>query len=171
MFWEQFWPQLIATLIGLIFGIPIALWVSRYQERRTEKERKEKILSMLRAELMWNVREISIRVNDEDKLKTESGIIVSMLKDHMWRAFSDGGELQWIKNLGMLGYLSESYYFIGAIKYLADKYYDSVQFSSEDASPRLSKDVYNTLWEAMSVGIAPMDKSIELINSEIGKLE
>jgi hypothetical protein len=171
MFWEQFWPQLIATIIGIAIGIPVALGINRYQERKTEKERKKKILSMLRNELMWNVSEINIRVKDEDKLKTESGIIASMLKDHMWKAFSDGGELQWIKNLVILGYLSESYYFIGGIKYLADKYYDSVQFSSKDASPRLSRDVYDTLWEAMSVGTNPMYESIDLINREIGKIE
>jgi hypothetical protein len=41
--------------------------------------------------------------------------MAAYLKDEMWRAFSDGGELSWLRNLDMLGSLSDSYFNVRAI--------------------------------------------------------
>ena len=74
MFWEQFWPELITTVIGVFLSIPATLcatflgaglgvlgawWLSNYIERRTETERKSKILKLLEEEISINITILS----------------------------------------------------------------------------------------------------------------
>jgi hypothetical protein len=43
-FWQAFVSNAAATLVDVAMGIPIALWISSYQEKTSEKKRKNKIL-------------------------------------------------------------------------------------------------------------------------------
>lgn len=170
VFWQSFLSNLGATIIGVAIGIPVALWISRIQERNSENEKKTKILSMLRSELYHNLHRIDYKEKDKEKLKRESGVINALLKDNMWRAFSDGGELQWVKNLEVLSSLSEAYYFIGAIKYLSNKYYDSIQFATEESSRFRINEILSTLEEALDAAFDPISYAIDLIDREIGPI-
>ena len=53
-FWQDFVSNALATFFGAIVGIPIAIWLSKHQEKIAEKERKRKILNLLRGELFEN---------------------------------------------------------------------------------------------------------------------
>lgn len=47
------------------------------------------------------------------------------LRDEVWEAFSDGGELAWIRDAALLATLADVYGKIKRIKYLTDKYVDA----------------------------------------------
>jgi hypothetical protein len=48
--------------------------------------------------------------------------LVVSISDESWRAFADGGELQWLKEPNLLTKLSRPYAQIKTVKYIADKY-------------------------------------------------
>ena len=97
-FWQNFVSNTLATIVGaVILGIPIALWLNKHQEKSSEKERKKKILSLLREELLINLTQLSGWEKNDNK-RIEVNIIGPFLRNESWKAFSDGGELQWIKN-------------------------------------------------------------------------
>ena len=114
MFWEQFWPQLIATVVGLIIGIPVGLWVSGYQNKREERERKNKILLGLKDELIFNIHVLKRTLDSLPKSTSfeDENLIFYSAKSETWKTFSDGGELEWIKDISILGDLSKAYYVI-----------------------------------------------------------
>ena len=124
-FAQDYFSNLLATYTGVIIGIPVALWLSNYQERRIEKEMKKKILLALYEELMEDVGYLSKWKNDNIELRIKRTINLSaLLKDDLWRAFSDGGELKWINDPNLLLDFSAGYSKIVSVKYLADKYYE-----------------------------------------------
>jgi hypothetical protein len=110
-FWQSFVSNLGATIIGVGLGIPVALLINRWIERRTEKERKKKILTLLRDELSYNEIEFD-RMQNIDILNRESGVLSSILRNELWKAYSDGGELEWIKNVDLLAKIADTYYSI-----------------------------------------------------------
>jgi hypothetical protein len=88
-FREQFWPQVIATIIGIAIGIPVAVWISRFQERSTEQERRTRIIISLRDEIEVNLDSLDRGKWDEDDYT--KGTLSARLKTETWDAFSDGG--------------------------------------------------------------------------------
>jgi hypothetical protein len=106
----------------VIVGIPIALWTSNYQERIAEKERKAKILGLLREELCVNLTQLSGLQKSQTK-HYELFIINGFLKDESWKSFSDGGELQWIKDPVLLNQLSWAYSTVKTVTYISEKYF------------------------------------------------
>jgi hypothetical protein len=128
----------------------------------------KKILSLLRDELLYTNSQIESRAKNREKLILEAGILNALLKDNIWRTFSDGGELQWIKNPEVLSSLSEAYYFVGAIKYLSDKYYDSVQFATEQSSSLRVNEILSTLEEAIMFSGDHIGEALQAIDKEIG---
>ncbi len=137
-FWESFLSNALATFLGAIVGVPIALWLSGYQNRRTEKEKRKKILSLLKTELEYDQGHVSDWLTAQSP-RAQTGILAGLLKDELWRAFSDGGELQWIKDISILDELSSAYDLVRAIRYLAEKHFDSVQFLTRGNSPSLGE--------------------------------
>jgi len=103
-FWQNFASNGLATLLGVAIGIPIALWINNLLEKQTEVKHKKKILSVLKVELTENDQILTRWVESgKDKL----GVIVVnvRLKDELWSTFSDGGELEWIKDTQLLVHL------------------------------------------------------------------
>ena len=123
-FWQSFVSNLLATIIGVGLGIPTGLFLNRVIEKRTEKERKEKILKALRGEINQNWILVKIFL-DEHKSSDEYFNLSIDLRDEIWRSFSDGGELKWIKNSDLLALLADMYFVTRAIKNSADKYFES----------------------------------------------
>jgi hypothetical protein len=58
-FWQSFVSNTFATFIGAGLGVLGALWLSGYQEKSSEKERKKKILRLLFHELLVNTSYLS----------------------------------------------------------------------------------------------------------------
>lgn len=110
MFWDQFWPQLIATLIGVAMGIPAALWISRFREEQSRKDSVQKILVLLRDELLFNKNQLEDWKNANAPDYRKSTGTYAVTKDELWKAFSDGGELEWIKDIELLAILADTYF-------------------------------------------------------------
>lgn len=144
-FWQNFGSNLLATLIGVVIGIPIALLINRWGESIAEREKKGKILRLLSTELNENRRvvfEWKEAGSDDESMTT----IGALMGDEVWNAFSDGGELQWIKDPLLLGDLAFTYAEIRRLKYLSDKY---LALISLDRDTELSRDIANQLWLAL----------------------
>ena len=140
-FWEQFWPQISATAVGVLIGFPItifatflgaglalvgALWINRKQEnkqqqkeKQEEKRRKDKILVSLKDELEDNLKGLK----GWDESDYEKGTLSARLKTESWKAFSEGGELQWVEDPNILFFLSEAYAAIKAVQNISEKYF------------------------------------------------
>lgn len=121
-FFQDFSANWLATFLGVIVGIPVVLWTTNYQEKTAEKERRAKILRLLREELLVDLTQLSgwqkSKIRDIEVL-TLSG----MLKVESWKAFSDGGELEWIKDPDLLSKLSWAYSSIQIVIYVSEKYF------------------------------------------------
>ena len=124
-FWEGFLSNLLATVIGLIIGIPVAIYISNYQEKASEKERKEKIIELLREELFVNLNHLISYAKNTDK-DAILLVLSGFLKDESWRAFSEGGELEWIKDPKLLSDISWAYSSIQTVKYILEKHYSLI---------------------------------------------
>jgi hypothetical protein len=159
-FWDSFLSNLLATSVGLIVGIPIAITLSKYQEREVEKERKAKILKLLRTELFVNLTQLS-SWKESGSDDTELIIMGGFLKNDAWKAFSDGGELEWIKDPELLGDLSWAYSTIQSVKYVLEKHY-SLEYIVKTRGDKAHKVSY-----ARKMIKSGVDESIRVINEAI----
>ena len=142
-----------ATMTGVIVGIPIALWLSRRQQKEQEKKeqeaqereasaRKARILALLKEELEYNRDQLLAGEVENDRAVLVDGerqVLVHGLKDELWNAFSDGGELQWIRDLQLIYAISSAYHHIRRATYL-EKIYLDVLRGSVVKIPRMSSD-------------------------------
>ena len=163
-FWQGFLGNVLATLIGVIVGIPVAFWLNRKEEEITEKEKKGKIIRMLSTELNHNLRVLT----DWQELKTnrwETSMRGAMMTDEVWNAFSDGGELQWIKDVELLGTLAETYGQIKRIKYLYESYLN-VSSLKNIAQPVIQRDLWSAIDEAQGL----IEEVREMIIKEVPNL-
>lgn len=137
-FQEGAMGNLFATILGVVVGIPIALEISRRQQdaqqRASEVERQEeamkrkrKVLTLLRSELEQNRGDIQAK-----RKPMESGgkreVHTNSLRDEMWAAFSDGGELQHVNNPAVLAAISNAYYEIRTSIHLERSFMNAVHF-------------------------------------------
>lgn len=163
-FWRNFLSNALATFVGVIIGIPVALWINRIQQKLSEKTeaerleadadtRKRKILQLIKDELM-NDRDLLTRIRedknthiDDEVINTEDLLVdkiktvddVYQLRTELWKAFSDGGEIQWIRNLDLLQSIAVTYERIGMIIYS----YETLQYQHSSSSDVLE---YGRTW-------------------------
>ena len=147
-FWFDFLSNTMATIIGLVVGIPVAIFLSEYQERESELERKSKILRLIEQELLVNQVQLSGWKKSGDMQK-EALTLQAMLKTELWRAFSDGGELEWIKNPILLDSISEAYFSIKSIQTLSERYFELRMLSNATAIHWVELDLFSTLEKAI----------------------
>jgi hypothetical protein len=81
-------------------------------------ERKTKILKLVKGELEDNLQKLRERGNGE----VRQLVFVKRFKNELWKAFPDGGELRWIRDLQLLDALATAYHFIAGLVFLEDKY-------------------------------------------------
>ena len=181
-FWEQFWPQISATAVGVLIGFPItifatflgaglalvgALWINRKQERKQqqkekqeEKRRKDKILVSLKDELEDNLKGLK----GWDESDYEKGTLSARLKTESWKAFSEGGELQWVKDPNLLFFLSEAYAAIKAIRDISEKYFQLTIIQSQFVHHWQLEKVYKDINKKVSY-------ARQVLNGVLGYLE
>jgi hypothetical protein len=145
-FWQGFVGNLLATILGVAAGIPIAFWINRRVESETEKEKREKILYNLLLELEEN-HQIITRWQESKDVGPSKEMYGALLSDEVWNTFSDGGELQWIKDKSLVGWLAWTYSDIKRTKYLYDSYlhWQSLTGQPEDI---LNQDLWKTITRA-----------------------
>jgi len=147
-FLKDFASNALATFLGAILGIPIALWINKHQEKSSEKERKQKILSLLFEELIINLTQLSGWHKNKRK-KVETTMMGPFLRDESWRAFSDGGELEWIKDPKLISELANAYSYIRTLQQLTERYTNLI-FMSEGNKNTIA---LNELWQTIEKGI------------------
>ena len=157
-FVQDFTSNFLSTILGVIVGIPIALWTADYQERAAEQLRKAKILSLLREELLVNLTQLSgWQKENDDRRQREMFVLGGFLRDESWRSFSDGGELQWLRDPTLLSELSWAYGSIKTVSYLLEKY---------DSAGHLERGLYTAktlsyINDMLEKGVAEACESIE----------
>ena len=119
-FMQDFTSNWLATFMGVVIGVPLAMWANTHQEKVIESERKKKILTLLYTELKFNLAELRAWYSDQGQIISTSGYFLAFLKDELWNAFSDGGEIQWIKDLSLLDRLSNAYFRVNTIRRITE---------------------------------------------------
>lgn len=117
-FLTNFLSDFLATLAGVAVGIPVALWYDRRREQSTRKPQLYKMLVLLGHELAYNYKLISAWRDTGTQDYWDSKIIAERLKDESWKAFSEGGEIEWIKDVVLLGIISDAYYEVRSFREL-----------------------------------------------------
>jgi hypothetical protein len=163
-FWQSFVSNAFATFIGAGLGVLGALWLSKHLEESSEKERKKKILDLLFNELLINLSRLSGFQKSHTKHK-EALILSALLRNESWMAFSDGGELEWIKDPKLLDDLSDAYYAIRSVMNLSDKY---CQVSMLDTNP-MSSWTSSNLSSTIEYGVQFAIERLDIAFNEIKK--
>lgn len=123
--WQDFLPNFLATMLGAIIGIPIAIGISNQQETKREQAQKEKIIPILKEELFVNLGHLSSwQKSNSQKLETVYSSI--FLEDSAWSAFSDSGELEFIKDVEVLKKISHAYNTVRTVKELSERYMELI---------------------------------------------
>ena len=167
-FWFDFLSNTLATITGIIVGIPVAIFLSEYQERESELERKYKILRLVEKELSANHDKLGNWKDSGDKQK-DGLTLHAVLKTESWRAFSDGGELQWIKSPDLLGIISEAYYSIRSAQTLSERYFEVRMMSTTSALNWAEATSFSKLEEAVLIAEKTLKTTIKTINEELIK--
>lgn len=164
-FWQDFISNSLATLLGIVAGIPIALLINSFLEQSSEREHKRKILNLLYGELEYNQHILSSWITTGAQ-KEDVEILVLELKHEVWSAFSDGGEIQWIKDPILLGKLAGVFSDIKALRNWAEW-----NMISHDYSQSVSQQVKDRLWKHMNekckVCATSIDETLGVLKSTI----
>lgn len=129
-YWDGAIGNLAATLIGVIVGIPIGLQIDHW--RQGQEDRKQRLERKARA------REVAILVKDEllENLQRLEEIVshtegyhryTSVVRDDIWRAMSDSGEIRWLDDSKVLGEMAIAYFFLGIVHRLNDDAYKTAR--------------------------------------------
>jgi len=178
-FQEGTMGNLFATILGVVVGIPIALEISRRQqdslsaaaqsERQAEEmKRKRKVLSLLRTELENNRDNILAK-----RQPIESGgmreVHTISLKDEIWSAFSDGGELQHVNNPNVLAVIAEAYYLVRSTIHLERSFMNALHFPGiRIAQEKYPQDYFlEYLTSSDPQVLKAISQAIEIIDEEL----
>jgi hypothetical protein len=175
-FLENFMGNWAATMIGAVIGIPIALWLSRRQQREQEKReletqqqeavaRKAKILNLIRSELQYNRDQLM-----ESKTETNHVVFINGLKDELWSAFSDGGELEWIRDLQLLYDISFAYHYVRRLIYLEKMYLEIEYYPGTRSLYGVKEELVKQLVQIDPDALKCINHALEAIERNIGPL-
>lgn len=131
--------NLFATILGVLVGLPIALEVSRRQQSATQAAaalersadlavRRRKVLTLLREELQKNILGVMERMAPIAQ-GAKRAVFTHSLRNQLWLAFADGGELQYVDDPGLLATLAEAYHEVAYCILLEQKYFDATHYS------------------------------------------
>jgi hypothetical protein len=167
-----------ATMVGALAGILTAIEINNSLENKEkqnkeveETQRKEKILSLIKEELTFNLDELLLRRPNQQEQKIRTAKLPG-LKDELWNAFSDGGEIQWINDPQLLDAITKAYYYIRSVIFLEEKYFDVLHFPGirvNQASPPESR-ILGYLTENDSDDIEHIKKAIFEIGNVLQEL-
>ena len=171
-FWQSFVSNLCATIIGVGLGIPVALFINGLIEKKTRRERKNKILQVLLDETKENSVCLELWGGPQDFSKIRSvrnGILnlcVSLYTES-WDAFSNGGELGWINDPFLLNTLATSYNKVSGIKFLANRYFDLAYSGNKEIDQETLEFIGIKLSERVNGALKHLSATEELLKSFI----
>jgi hypothetical protein len=173
----------LATIAGVVAGIPIAIWLARQQQSEQEQaevksreqekqQRQRKILSLIVSELEVNQKILNKRV---EVMRQRRGIInVPGVKNDLWAAFSDGGEIEWLDDIELLAVLSEAYYHIRWITNLEmlhfdPHFFDQIVRSGQQGVEHTIRgiDTVENMERLIPVALDSVDKALNYANNWI----
>ncbi len=129
----------------------------------SEKERKKKILRLIYNELLGNVVQLSGFQKSQVKYR-EALTLSALLRNESWRAFSDGGELEWIKDPELLDDLSEAYFSIRSVMSLSDKYFQVSMHETTSMSFWTGSNLASTIEQGVQFALESLDLAFKQIN-------
>ncbi len=104
---------------------------------------------------------------DKSKNKLgESLLLFATLKNEAWKAFSDGGELEWIKNPELLDHIAEAYYSIRSVMQLSEKGFDLLMFGTDKVSVITKQGFIKTLQHGIAHSQEMTAKALDEISKE-----
>ena len=128
--WQAFFPNFLSTMLGAIIGIPIAFWINRQVQSSEEHIQRNRIIPALREELFVNFGHLS-SWQKSGMQKLETVYLGVFLEDSAWKAFSNSGQLSFIKDAEMLEKISHAYEGIRILRELSERYIDLVQLPDQ----------------------------------------
>ena len=140
--------------------------MNKYQEKSSEKEQKKKILRLLFNEMLTNVTLLSGFQKSKTKYK-EALTLSALLRNESWKAFSDGGELEWIKDPKLLDDLSEAYFAIRSVMNLSDKYCQVSMQETNEVSFWTSSNLASTIEHGVQYALETLDLALQQINKHL----
>jgi len=149
--------------MGAGLGVFGALWLTNHLEKRTEKERKKKILRLLKHELLMNFGAFADWNRKEGKLLIKCTHLSVFLKSEYWKAFSDGGELQWLKDPILLSEIAEAYNFVRMMLVLSDRYFQLLQVHQYDDDSLAILNVTGYLLDGVQNAMFEIQKALNAI--------
>jgi hypothetical protein len=102
----------------------------QFIQKQENDQRKKKILMLIKRELSYNLRLLSDRQPSANN-SFERVIPAMRLKDEVWNAFSDGGELQWLQSPKLVESIATTYYCVRAVMYLEDLFQGKMLFTAK----------------------------------------
>jgi hypothetical protein len=169
----DFLANWLATLLGVAIGIPVILLTNQYLEKSSERDRKRKILTLLKDELGRNYSELTLWCGETAKdKKKETAKIPAFLRVECWKAFSEGGEIEWIKDPDLMYIIAEAYYWIRAVMYLSEKHSTLLinSYMSEEISSYTVNKLYSSLISTIENAVLVVESAESDINRHLAEI-
>jgi hypothetical protein len=124
-------------------------------------QKQEKILVLLEKELKDNKG--FLKYWNHEKSVDQIELLYTLLRDEAWKAFSDGGELQWIKDPALLRTLAEAFSSIGKVIEISRMYYDQVFMAGKVLEDAHREAIRERFIEAIDLAQDDINKALEKI--------
>jgi hypothetical protein len=105
--------------------------------------------------------------HDSKDQNGEARILSAILRIESFKAFSDGGELQWIKDPELLDKISEAYFMIRSVSQMSDKYYGMLMVDWEQFSIFTMKNIYSYLEKSVEESKEAIHNALKEISSQV----
>ena len=127
-FWDAAIGNWLATMLGVIVGVPVALSIERWSASRRQKQlasesrrRSMNVLLLIKDELQHNLQALTNRKT------VSSSFVTQRLKDDLWQALSDSGEIKWIDDPALLSGIATAYHFVAIVRDIEEKAYAALR--------------------------------------------
>ena len=120
----------------------------------------EKILNLLTGELQENKNSIG-------KIHVDAATYFEPIKTELWRAFSDGGELQWINDPDLLNVVADAYGEINHFGLLYRQYFENYMFQGSGGNVGLSKILFDQVVKTAEQCKKSIDAALTAIQNKL----
>ena len=118
----EFFDTLIGGSLATFFGIVVGLQLDEAIQHNRDARRTLKVLQLTRKELMYNLEVLSTRNTAEANDQRLAELTMkSPLKDSLWTALSDSGDLEAIGDVQVLDALADAYHAVRHLKALENR--------------------------------------------------
>jgi hypothetical protein len=161
----------LASVSALIIGIPIGLQVNRLVQNQTDNALKQRVLSLTREELEFDLRTLDQRRQDTDN-GIKRHVLLVPLKDDLWRAFVSSGDTKSINNPELIAIISAAYYYVDVTNLLEGRWWNIVTFPGIQAPlPQGEKSRPEQMIDGLSqtdeTALPLIRRAIDAINEEV----